>query len=327
MAASLLEPQSPTQTMFVEFDDASATKIKCDLKTHEALIVPAVKNQDRALSFTTADENAAIVVLDGHGRGNVVNHLHTNINWKNALTLPDPIKSIRHDLDRAIQDQRNDGSTFASVEALSDGFRCRWMGDTEIAIYCNGTLQWRSTMHNTANEKEKERLLQLGVKLHNSYGLKMIDATTITMEKTHYCAWSEGDACNITRVFGHSGHAKSSNEEIRVVKFNKSGLWRAVAFTDGVGDVISDVDIEWIGKSYIFASAIAARASSRWLQKWHYRHPSSCECKFCQEHRAVHGATSLYTEPSMERIAAASGAGGNPADDIGIAMIDIQVTL
>ena len=103
------------------------------------------------------------------------------------------------------------------------------------------------------------------------------------------------------------------DEETYVVKFNNPGKWRAVVFTDGVGDVSCYNDIKLFGSNSYNSEKIAKHALSRWNQDWIYVHPNNCTCIACKANPSSH-----MKEPKPSKIRGS-------IDDIAVAILDLDV--
>lgn len=315
-----LEPWSPRETKFKEMGTCMSlpkpNKLP-DVILHDGHVIAGENNQDWVYTGKTDSDHPAIVVLDGHGKGKVLEFLKRSVYWSAVLDMDDPCKHIRSMINTGVSDIRRDGSTFVSVEVVENGFRCRWLGDSEIAIFYNEELCWKSSKHSNENKKEKDRILQQGIQVNNSYTLECVDDSTMTMVDGGYCIWEKNDAGVIldqttcTRSFGHSVEKNIEDAETRFIKFNKAGRWRAIAYTDGVSDVTHKNDINLFGKSSMNASSIASHCRKRWEQPWKYLHPESCPCPSCKTTRA-------YDETPTHL--------GTP-DDIGVAILEVDVKL
>ena len=321
-------PSSPKATQWQLFEsfekDASAAAVPCSFTKHKIImhgghVIPSKSNQDWVKTLVTQDNNAAVVVCDGNGKGKVVNYLKT-VPWERILTSPNPIQHTRSLIESNVLNTRGDGSTFASVELLKNGFRCRWLGDSEILVFHNSTLCWRSRPHSSSDQNELTRLIKLGVKMTASHGLRAVNEKHITMIPNPYCVWAPakygGIAANktaFTRGFGHTGLITTFDGEMQLIKFNKPGNWRAVVYTDGVGDVACDKTVQSFGDSSKTPLHIAETAHKKWNQPWQYLHPESCQCETCL-------STKTRTlEETTTRIP-------NP-DDVGVAVLEVNVTM
>lgn len=307
------EPSSPQATHWKPLDtEVKSPDYTRRLVRHDMLLIPSQKNQDWVAPLCTREENPALVVLDGHGAGKVVETLKT-LNWGDILAGPDPVSRAKALVDTQVPDTFGDGSTFASAELLPGGVRCRWLGDTEILVFHEGALQWRSSRHTTEAAAEVARLAQLGIRTNPAYSLKALSRTDMTMTKAGYCQWQEADRArgimcdetNLTRGFGHSGPMKASSDEMQIVRFHKPGNWRVVVYTDGVGDVTAECDLALYGRSGTSSREIAELAKARWDQEWVYHPPTGCG------------------KPERTKI----GKGAPDADDIGVGVMEVEVSL
>lgn len=317
-------PQETPWQLFESFEETQKeTPQKHEITLHGGHVIPAKKNQDWVKTLVTEEDNPAIVVLDGHGKGKVVTSLKA-APWERILTLPDPIQETRSYISKHVANTRSDGSTFASVELLKNGFRCRWLGDSEIIIYHNSELYWRSTSHSSSNMDELIRLKNLGVKVRSAMGLHAIDEQIITMASNPYCVWANAEygpdgkilpenKTAMTRGFGHVGLITTFDGEMQIIKFNKPGNWRAVVYTDGVGDVACDKTVRSFGTSNMPPAHIAEIAHKKWNQGWNYLHPTSCRCIECISNKTQ------TLDPMPTKIP--------DSDDIGVAVLEVNVEL
>uniref|UniRef100_A0A6C0EFZ7 protein-serine/threonine phosphatase n=1 Tax=viral metagenome TaxID=1070528 RepID=A0A6C0EFZ7_9ZZZZ len=238
----------------------------------------------------TGEECKVAVVFDGHGNDKVINFIRSISNGIMNLLLKksNPIQSVANHINNYLlqSSYESSGSTMCMVKIFSNRIECINCGDSQVAVYKNGSLEFLSKEHNYENEKERERLESL-VKFVPSSNIKMIDKDTLISVYSEYIEWDFPNsytklACS--QALGHrnsTGHAPDHT----VIKITENDTFKVVIGSDGLWEMIMKDDIADVNNLYnMDATAIVEQTTNRWLQMWNMRdvlnNKPMVQCKF-----------------------------------------------
>ena len=238
-----------------------------------------------------------IIVLDGHGEGNVVEKLK-HFDWNKALIKhnerPDHlIISINEylSIDYSTStskpaDNFRDGSTCSIVKMYDTYIECYTIGDSQVGIKINDDYFY-TINHDADNEEEVNRLKQdSSVLITDTWKGKVLNNNDLTMIKGQYFDFpnisrSRKDRLAVTRALGHNyGDSFSTLQEFEIfrIDYTKNDDVVIIAASDGLWDVVHDknVILDTFYKESKAVSVTAAfsrlinRTENKWTQKWNY---------------------------------------------------------
>ena len=238
-----------------------------------------------------------IIVLDGHGVGNVVEKLKY-FDWNKALVKhnerPDHlIISINEYLSIDYSsstskpaDNFRDGSTCSIVKMYDTYIECYTIGDSQVGIKINDEYFY-TINHDADNEEEVNRLKQdSSVLITDTWKGKVLNNNDLTMIKGKYFDFpnisrSSKDRIAMTRALGHNyGDNFSTLQEFEIfrIDYTKNDDVVIIAASDGLWDVVHDKNaiLDTFYKESKAVSVTAAfsrlinRTENKWTQKWNY---------------------------------------------------------
>ena len=242
-----------------------------------------------------------IIVLDGHGKGKVVEKLKY-FDWNKSLIKhnerPDHlIISINEylSLDNSSSSSTiswnfRDGSTCSIVKMYDTYIECYTIGDSQVGIKINGDYFY-TINHDAENEEEVNRIKQdKSVIISDTWRGKILNNNDLTMIKGKYFdfpnirypeATAGKDRIAMTRSLGHNYGSKFSTLqqfEIFRIDYTKRDEVVVIAASDGLWDVVHDKNdiLDTFYKESKAVSVTAAfsrlinRTENKWTQKWNY---------------------------------------------------------
>lgn len=237
-----------------------------------------------------------LVVLDGHGKGNVVNQL-MNLKWNELLLThnerPDHLLTAINDYlilgpydFTLLTDNFRDGSTCSIVKMFESYIECYTIGDSQVGIKINDNYFY-STNHDADNKDEMERLTNdSNVVITETWKSHVLNDDDITMVKGKYFDHptpydDKKDRIAMTRALGHNyGKHFSTLQEFELfrIDYTKDDNVTIIAATDGLWDVVHDKNAildkfeqESIEHNpHTAISRLINRTENKWTQKWNY---------------------------------------------------------
>jgi serine/threonine protein phosphatase PrpC len=250
-----------------------------------------------------------MVVLDGHGKGNVARVL-SNLSWNDILmTYEDPTTLLAHinghliyDINGRPQNNFKDGSTCCIIKnyRIEHKFITHWIGDSQIGINLNSKYYY-STPHDATNSAEMQRIRAANITttktwtpvvLNNNLNISMRRGTYILhdykydtdMMRDCNTKIEKPDSLSMTRALGHNhGDVFATKQEFDTMElhYKPEDTLVVIAATDGLWDILPS------NTNFIFANIITAIrkndnpvtmllefAESRWKAIWNYYLPS-----------------------------------------------------
>ena len=239
----------------------------------------------------TGEECKVAVVFDGHGNDKVINFIRSisNGNMNLLLKQSNPIQSVANHINNyLLQSQyESSGSTMCMVKIFSDRIECINCGDSQVAVYKNGSLEFLSKEHNYENEKERERL-KYDVNFVPSSNIKMINHDTLISVYSEYIEWEFPGtytklACS--QALGHN-NITGYYPDHTVIQITENDTFKVVIGSDGLWEMIMKDDAQDVNNLYnMDATTIVEQTTNRWLQLWNMQdainnNKQSVKCKF-----------------------------------------------
>jgi len=223
---------------------------------------------------TTGEKCKIAVVFDGHGEYKVINFIRSIPNEKmnQLLMVSKPIESLANYINDNLHQSRleSSGSTMCMVKLFSNRIECINCGDSQVAVYKNGLLEYMNREHNYENEKEHERL-KYDVDFIPSSNIKMIDNNTLINIYSEYIEWDfPGSYTKLacSQALGHN-NITGYDPEYKVIPITENDQFKVIIGSDGLWDMIMKDDIQDVNNLYnMDADAIVEQTTNRWLQLW-----------------------------------------------------------
>ena len=235
-----------------------------------------------------------IVVLDGHGKGNVLNEL-TKLKWNELLLShndrPDHLLTAINEYlalgsDGSTPNNFRDGSTCSIVKMFESYIECYTIGDSQVGIKINNDYFYTKN-HDLDHEEDVNRLKEdKNVVITETWKGQVLNDNDITMTKGKYFDYpnistSVKDRIAMTRALGHNyGKHFSTMQEFHLfrIDYNSDDNVTIIAATDGLWDVVHDKNaiLSKFEEETITHNAHTAitrlmnRTENKWLQKWNY---------------------------------------------------------
>jgi len=252
------------------------------------------------------------LILDGHGKGNVVQIL-SQLLWDHILyTFENPDDLLNHINEHLIYNtigtfQKNfhDGTTCSIVKIYkkdTSGTRrivVHWIGDSTVGIKINSNFHFTQN-HDLSHQSDMERIQTNNIKITHAWSPKILDMErNITMENGSYFHFIynynenntilsknriiKPDMIAITRSLGHNhGDTFATLQQFDTMElsFNESDTVTIINATDGLWDVLpkncEDIFIE-VENSYLTnknpVEIILNKAAELWNTNWNYYLP------------------------------------------------------
>ena len=250
----------------------------------------AKKGQDFSLSGKGKDNHGYfqyILIADGHGYGYYSKILSSeSFTWKTVVCC-NTEEEMSHELQRQIKilapdtDFTNDGSTLSIVKVynLDSVIKCYWIGDSQIRVFKDGKLVFKSKNHNGTNKKELMRLTKEKEKHNLDYKIKKVasicldNADTIKMKKYLQFHFNKNKRCEkmlITRAIGHNNKLFPVFQTKTITQ--KSMDFSVIVASDGFWDMYcndNEDDVQLLLKQD--SQFLVKYALTRWNQKWNYK--------------------------------------------------------
>jgi len=222
----------------------------------------------------TGEECKIGVVFDGHGDNAVINFIRSiSKEQMNKLLMdPKPIESVANHINNNLPQSRyiSSGSTMCMVKIYLNRIECINCGDSQLAIYKNGSLEFISKEHNYENEKERERLKTVATFIPSS-NIKMINPNTLISVYSEYIEWDLPNSYTKLACSQSLGHNNITGyfPDHTVIPITQADKFKVIIGSDGLWDMMIKDDEHDMNALYnMDASAIEEQASMRWLQLW-----------------------------------------------------------
>lgn len=258
------------------------------------------KGQDHIYIDDTYDlsgEKCSIcIVFDGHGDDKVINFIRSiPKDVMNKLLIgPKPVETLANYINENVVYSKNSssGSTMCMVKVYSNRIECINCGDSQVAIYKNGSLHFMSKEHNYKNLKERKRLaLSDNVNFVESGNIKMINTNTLISVYSEYIEWNFPNrylklACS--QALGHN-NMTGYEPDYTTIPLTLEDTYKVIIGSDGLWDMVmvdNERDMKRLYK--LDAPTIVERTTNRWLQEWNMQdllnhNEEIIQCRFEQK--------------------------------------------
>ena len=262
-------------------------------KIHSGVAVKLIGSQQDWVIKGHNDKFHFTVVLDGHGKGNVVNKLKL-LDWNKILLeneFADQVllsinKFLSCDKHGKIADHFRDGSTCSIVKMYDTYIECYTIGDSQIGIKINNEYFY-TVNHDADNTDEVKRLSnEDDISITDTWKSCVLNNTDITMVLGKYFDFPSihhdtTDRIAMTRSLGHNYGDKFSTLqlfEIFRIDYKKNDDVVIISATDGLWDVVHDKNLildTFCNEAKAVSgntalSRLINRAENKWMQKWNY---------------------------------------------------------
>lgn len=221
------------------------------------------------------------VLMDGHG-SNAFRDLLLTFPWDDIMSsVRDPEEHLMELIEQRKHTYGKDsGATLLMMKAYPDRIETISIGDSEIAIWKNGALSYKSTPHNRRNPLEVDRLSTMNVHYDIPQYPVPVIATSMKMQarKGEYATFKDGTRIAPTQAIGHNGVTGFASE--RHVEFFDPARdhVRCILGSDGFYDMFlveseeapEDAAQDHIDALSMTAEELVQKAADRWSQSWFY---------------------------------------------------------
>jgi hypothetical protein len=215
--------------------------------THQIEITNALeqntcKGQDQPFSGETATKKKYFGVWDGHGSNSVITKLREYASSGKLDEIMDkesPVQYISDELIREKVCKENESSGATMNFGIIDGNFITFIncGDSQMFVFFNGELKYKSAEHYWKNEKEKNRLKSKNVWYSPAINLKIVSPDELIGVYTEYVHYSNGQNLALTQAVGHNNITGLDPEIFKMEVFPTDEII-AVSVSDGVTDML-----------------------------------------------------------------------------------------
>jgi len=248
------------------------------------------KKQDYIVNGSGQDEISNrkfewMLLADGHGSDACINRIRKfgeDGSLNEYMTFKSPMERVIRELSKD-RYYGSSGATCNIVKIYPDGeIHCWSVGDSQVAIFVNGELQYMNCPHKMSNPKEVERLKTV-IHTVQPAGLipRITSSTTMHPEKSYYVNFSEYGKQHMiamTQSLGHDGltgycpeyHCHKFNaaiDNIRVV-VGSDGFWENHVLDSKYSQ--SDYDKDQSDILSMTVKELLDKTEARWKQHWKY---------------------------------------------------------
>ena len=237
------------------------------------------------------EECKVCIVFDGHGNSAVINFIRSipNNTMNKLISVKNPVENLAKYININLVYNKNivTGSTMCLVKIYSNRIECVNCGDSQVAIFKNGSLEYMNKEHNFSNEKERERLKDT-VNYIPSNNIKMVEIDKLISVYSEYIEWESPNgeillAC--TQALGHNG-ITGYDPEYKTIPIIAGDKYKIIIGSDGLWDMVmvnNESDMKKLSTKN--ADELMDQTTNRWLQKWNMQdvlnnNPDIRECNF-----------------------------------------------
>ena len=246
----------------------------------EMTIHPLGKGQDHGLFGDHVQDGGEgrcewLVGLDGHGSNIVIDFLRQKVDWPAIMKQPDSFSSVVDTIRASPMNTRLTGSTYAEAKIMVDQglIHTCTVGDSELFVYKNGELVYRSCPHNKTNPDEMARLKQridsrlITVKDDPNIPV-ILSPTLLGAQAKAVFAYENGDRLNMTQSLGHNGVTGYAPCR-HTIAFQPEDDVVVIIGSDGLTEMLLEDEI---ARLYTWsAKELADLAAARWQQEWTWK--------------------------------------------------------
>jgi serine/threonine protein phosphatase PrpC len=214
------------------------------------------------------------IVFDGHGSDSIINFIRSisNNTMNEIVSVKNPVENLAKYINDNLNYNRNitTGSTMCLVKIYSNRIECVNCGDSQVAIFKNGSLEYMNKQHNFTNEKERERLKDK-VNFVPSTNIKIVEKDKLISVYSEYIEWNfknESLLLACSQSLGHSDRT-GYDPEYTTIPIIKGEKYKIIIGSDGLWDmVIVEDELDMKSLSTKNANELMKQTTERWLQKW-----------------------------------------------------------
>jgi serine/threonine protein phosphatase PrpC len=251
--------------------------------THLMNITSSINQLSKGQDYTYIDDISDIVgesckvcvVFDGHGSNTVINFIRSipNNTMNELISVKNPIENIAKYINNNLIYNKNvaTGSTMCLVKIYSNRIECVNCGDSQVAIYKNGSLEYMNHQHNYTNEKERERLKDKVIFIPSN-NIKMTDENKLISVYSEYIEWNIANETLLSLACSQSlGHKDITgyDPEYKTIPIMEGEKYKIIMGSDGLWDMVmvdNECDMKNLSKKNV--NEIIKQTTDRWLQKW-----------------------------------------------------------
>jgi serine/threonine protein phosphatase PrpC len=247
------------------------------------------------ITDTNGEECKVCIVFDGHGDNRVIHFIRSipNNKMNELLSGKSPIETLANYINTNINYNNivTSGSTMCLTKIYSNRIECFNCGDSQVAIFKNGSLEYINNEHNYKNEKERVRLNDKVI-FKPSSNIKMTDQNTLINVYSEYIEWNSEDSSFMLACSQSLGHAGITgyDPEIMVIPILAEDKYKIIIGSDGLWDMIMLDNEEDMKNLYLKnVNDIMEQTTNRWLQEWNMQDllnnkPTIVKSKFKPKH-------------------------------------------
>jgi serine/threonine protein phosphatase PrpC len=247
------------------------------------------------ITDTNGEECKVCIVFDGHGDNRVIHFIRSipNNKMNELLSGKNPIETLANYINTNINYNNivTSGSTMCLTKIYSNRIECFNCGDSQVAIFKNGSLEYINNEHNYKNEKERVRLNDKVI-FKPSSNIKMTDQNTLISVYSEYIEWNSEDSSFMLACSQSLGHAGITgyDPEIMVIPILAEDKYKIIIGSDGLWDMIMLDNEEDMKNLYLKnVNDIMEQTTNRWLQEWNMQdllnnNPTIVKSKFKSKH-------------------------------------------
>jgi len=259
-----------------------ATSVLADASGYIAGAVRSLgKGQDMIYTGEASGYKWA-VLMDGHG-SNVFKNMVQTLPFEEIMTSTtrDPEEHLLDLIEQRKHTYGHDsGATLLMMKAYPGRIETISIGDSEIAIWKNGALSYKSTPHNRRNPLEAARLSTMNVHYDSPQFPVPVIATSTKMRarKGEYANFEDGTRLAPTQAIGHNGVTGFASERhVECFDPTRDNV-RCILGSDGFFDMFlfeseeapEDAARDHLDALALTAEQLAQKAADRWSQSWCY---------------------------------------------------------
>ena len=282
----------------VELIETIMKKPSCSI---EGFVLGMDKNQDLEFHGTSFSEEFGDyswgVLMDGHGTSEFINKMK-ELDWGNIMSQDDPWDELHKILIniKCSYGRQSTGSTLLMMRSFSNRVETISIGDSQIVIYKNGEIVYKSNPHNLKNPLEVERLRNMPPGSWNKQIMKnpvslIRSSNTIRAKVSEYisfdCYTQFDTLLAMSQSIGHD-NCTGYEPEKNVVYFEPEDTVRCILGSDGLFDMIllehailqeppltpeevQDILQDQQDMLNLSSEELVRKAEMRWKQKWNFR--------------------------------------------------------
>jgi serine/threonine protein phosphatase PrpC len=228
-----------------------------------------------------------IMLNDGHGTNTCIYFIRsiTNEKLSELMGKSDPIKAIAEHIDKStiIRTYESSGATAVIVKIYSDRAECINCGDSQFIVFKDDAINFISAPHNSSNESEKKRILDMGLQFVPCRNIKVISEHVMTTVPTEYVLFKDLNKLACSQALGHNSKTGYAPDK-HIVKFEEKSKYRIIMGSDGLFDMLmldNDSDLEKLNTKS--AKEISDWIVGRWLYDWEGHYLDGDKTKFKYE--------------------------------------------